>query len=215
MKIWLALALWLPTAVLAAPLSLDDQIGQMLMVGFRGTTIGNSTEVVRDILQYHVGGILIFDTDVQLHAQRNVVNPTQLKELIAALQSLSPTPLLVSADQEGGAVTKLKEKYGFHPSQSAQSLGDRNDLSYTAQAASVLAGDLASVAINLNLAPVVDLNINPLNPILGKIGRCFSADPEIVTNQARAFIDSHHRLAILTTLKHFPGHGSATADSHL
>lgn len=74
---------------------------------------------------------------------------------------------------------------------------------------------LASVGVNLNLAPVVDLNVNPDNPVIGALGRSFSADPAVVTRQALAFIDAMHADGILCTLKHFPGHGSSTADSHL
>ena len=74
---------------------------------------------------------------------------------------------------------------------------------------------LAAAGVNLNLAPVVDMNVNPANPVIGALGRSFSADPDVVTRQAMGFIDAHHERGVLCTLKHFPGHGSSTADSHL
>src|SRR6185437_7881207 len=177
-------------------------------------TIAEAADFARDIRQYHIGSIIIFDHDVQLDSPRNVVNPSQLRDLIAGLQAVSPTRLLVAADQEGGQVAKLKEKYGFHKSESPQALGERDDVDYTRAAALVMAGDLKSVGINLNLAPVVDVAVNPQGPI-ARQGRSFSADPDVVIRHARAFVDAHRELGILTTLKHFPGHGSSLADSHV
>src|SRR5205823_7442335 len=79
----------------------------------------------------------------------------------------------------------------------------------------VIAQTLAPLGINMNLAPVVDLNINPDNPVIGRSERSFSADPEITRRHALEFIRAHHRPGVLCTLKHFPGHGSSTGDSHL
>jgi beta-N-acetylhexosaminidase len=77
-----------------------------------------------------------------------------------------------------------------------------------------LAATLAQVGVNLNLAPVVDLDVNPEGPAIGAAGRSFSPDPAVVVAHARAFVEAHRRQGVLTTLKHFPGHGSAAADSH-
>lgn len=77
-----------------------------------------------------------------------------------------------------------------------------------------LAATLADLGIGLNMAPVVDLCSNPDNPVIAKYERCFSADPNQVSAQAAAYIDAHHQLGVLTTLKHFPGHGSSRSDSH-
>jgi len=88
-------------------------------------------------------------------------------------------------------------------------------VTFTRQAGERIAQTLASVGVNLNLAPVVDLNVNPTNPIIGALGRSFSADPSVVTTQAEAFVEGHRSVGVRTTLKHFPGHGSSTADSHL
>jgi len=198
-----------------SPVPLDVKIGQMLLVGFRGLEVDANHPIVQDIRQRHLGGVVLFDYDVQT-AQfvRNIASPAQLKTLIAALQSFAATPLLVTMDQEGGEVTRLRESYGFPPTLSHQALGQRNDLKVTREESGKMAHTLAEMGVNLNLAPVVDLNINPNSPAIGAHERSFSADPQIVTQQALAFIAAHHEQGVLCTLKHFPGHGSATQDTH-
>ena len=196
--------------------SLRDQIGQMLLVGFRGLTVEEAGEVATDIQDRNLGGILLFDTDQPMHsAVRNVESPAQLTALIGGLQSLAETPLLVAIDEEGGLVARLDQRHGFPPTISAADLGARGEVLFTRQAGEEIARTLSSVGVNLNLAPVVDLDVNPSNPIIGSLGRSFSADPAVVTSQAEAFIEGHRRVGVRTTLKHFPGHGSSTGDTHL
>jgi beta-N-acetylhexosaminidase len=122
---------------------------------------------------------------------------------------------LVAIDQEGGQICRLKETFGFPATVSAQHLGRLNDLALTHEQATTIAKTLAQLGINLNLAPAVDLNTNPDNPTIGHRERSFSADPEVVTGHALEFIKAHHSQGVLCTLKHFPGHGSSTTDSHL
>ncbi len=194
---------------------LDFKIGQMLMIGFRGFDLNNNP-IVQELRDLHIGAVVLFDYDVPTQkSERNIQSPQQLRALTEALQKTAPTRLLIAIDQEGGRVARLKERYGFPPSVSPQALGAQNDLAQTRNAAETTAQTLAAHGINLNLAPAVDLNINPENPIIGKIERSFSADPTIVTNHARAVIEAHHQFGVLTTLKHFPGHGSSKDDSHL
>jgi beta-N-acetylhexosaminidase len=199
----------------AAP-SLRDKIGQMLLVGFRGLTVEEGTSIVADIRDSALGGVLLFDYDTPTATPvRNVASPLQLTALVAGLQAAAPTPLIVAIDEEGGLVARLDQRHGFPSTVSAQAMGARNDPAYTRQQAGAMANTLRSVGINLNLAPVVDLNVNPSNPIIGSLGRSFSADPAIVTEQATAFIEAEHALGVKCTLKHFPGHGSSTGDTHL
>jgi beta-N-acetylhexosaminidase len=196
--------------------SLRDRIAQMLLVGFRGLTVEEAGEIVADIEDRNLGGILLFDTDQPTHsAVRNVESPAQLTALVAGLQSLARMPLMVAIDEEGGLVARLDERHGFPPTISAADLGARGDVAFTRQAGEQIAETLDSVGVNLNLAPVVDLNVNPTNPIVGSLGRSFSADPAVVTAQAEAFIEGHRAEGVRTTLKHFPGHGSSTGDTHL
>ncbi len=196
--------------------SLRDRIGQMLLVGFRGLTVEAAGEIGSDIQDRNLGGVVLFDTDQPTHSKvRNVESPAQLTALISGLQSLATTPLLVAIDEEGGLVARLDQRHGFPPTISAADLGARGDVAFTQAAGTKIAQTLASVGVNLNLAPVVDLNVNPTNPIIGSLGRSFSADPAVVTSQAEAFIEGHRSVGVLTTLKHFPGHGSSTGDTHL
>lgn len=188
----------------------------MLLVGFRGLTVDEAGEVVADIGERNLGGILLFDVDQPTgSAVRNIQSPTQLTALVGGLQALAPTPLLVAIDEEGGLVARLNERHGFPPTISAAELGADPDLSVTQHAGRQIAETLASVGVNLNLAPVVDVNVNPPNPIIGALGRSFSADPSSVTAHAESFVQGHREVGVRTTLKHFPGHGSSTGDTHL
>jgi beta-N-acetylhexosaminidase len=205
-----------PTPTPTSGPSLREKIGQMLLVGFRGLTVQESASIVADIRDHNLGGVVLFDFDTPTSTPvRNVASPEQLTALVSGLQAAAATPLIVAIDEEGGKVARLDQRHGFPPTVSAQAMGVRNDLAYTRQHAGAMADTLRSVGVNLNLAPVVDLNVNPTNPIIGSLGRSFSADPTVVVEQAGAFIDAHHDAGIACTLKHFPGHGSSTGDTHL
>ncbi|MHB1290204.1 glycoside hydrolase family 3 protein, partial [Georgenia sp.] len=106
-------------------------------------------------------------------------------------------------------------RHGFPATRSAAELGAAGDPAATREAAYQLARTLTPAGINFNLAPVVDVDVNPTNPIIGALGRAFSADPEVVAEQAAAYVLGHRDAGVLTSLKHFPGHGSSSADSHL
>lgn len=195
---------------------LDVKIGQMLKIGFRGTEIADTNHIVRDIEKYHLGGVVLFDYDVPRDtAYRNVKSPEQLKKLVDDLKRLAEIPLLVSIDQEGGRVARLKPKYGFPETVSAQYLGELDNPDSTRYYARKTAQTLSELGINVNLAPVVDVNVNPNNPIIGGIERSFSADPQKVAEHAAIYIKALHEENILMVLKHFPGHGSSEEDSHL
>jgi beta-N-acetylhexosaminidase len=157
--------------------------------------------------------VILFDRNVDGTVQ-NVVSPDQLRRLVNDLQQLAPLPLLVGIDQEGGRVCRLKERDGFAPCVSAASLGGESP-AVVAEHAEALAAMLAHCGVNLNFAPVVDLDLNPANPIIGRYRRSFGTDPATVVACARAFVEAHHRFGVGCCLKHFPGHGSAGGDSHL
>jgi len=198
------------------PPPLRQRIGQMVIAGFRGLDAGPERVIARDIAERHLGGGVLFDRDIPGDSpSRNVESPEPLRALTAQLQSYAESPLLIAVDQEGGLVARLDENHGFPATRSAAELGAIDDVEVTAAAAGAMAGTLAEAGINLNFAPVVDLNRNPANPVIGALGRSFSADPDVVTRHARAFIEAHRARGVLTTLKHFPGHGSSRGDSHL
>jgi beta-N-acetylhexosaminidase len=196
------------------PPSLDAKLGAMIMAGFTGQAASPGDQVGIDVQQRHLGGVALFDYEVN-GVPRNISSPSQLQTLDSQLQGLDPAALMIGTDEEGGAVARLDETHGFPPTVSAQYLGNINNPDVTYQYAAQMAQTLRAAGLNINFAPDADLNVNPNNPIIGALGRSFSADPNIVTSMAEAFIRAHHDNGMLTTLKHFPGHGSSTMDSHL
>lgn len=191
-------------------------IGQMLMIGFRGLTLSQQEPIYAEIQSGRCGNVVLFSYDVPNDSPvRNIESTQQLTALNRSLQQLAPGRLLIAADQEGGLVARLRPSNGFPATLSHEELAALNDLGQTRSRAADMASTLLANGINLNLAPVVDVNVNPENPVIGGIERSFSADPEVVARQAAAFIDGHHDRGVLTTLKHFPGHGSSEDDSHL
>ena len=197
-----------------AGLTPEQQVGQMLMVGFRGLELDDATaQMLRDI---RPGGVILFDRDGPSGGAipRNIAAPEQLRALTARLQDTAAIPYFIAIDAEGGYVNRLKEKYGFAVKvATARTLGSQPPAA-TASIASRLAQQLADLGINWNLAPVVDVDIDPDSPAIGKWERAFSADPAVVTAHAEAFIAAHRERGVITALKHFPGHGSAGGDTH-
>ena len=208
--------LCMPAHASRRPDSLSVKIGQMLMIGFRGLTIAEAPQIVADIRERHIGGVVLFDYDVPSHTPlRNISSPDQLARLTLELQKTTKIPLLIAIDQEGGKVNRLKPARGFPPSTSAEYLGKLNNPDSTRAAALQCARTLKAMHINFNLAPVADLNVNPDNPVIGKIGRSFSADPAAVINNISVICRADREEGIIPALKHFPGHGSSTTDTHL
>jgi beta-N-acetylhexosaminidase len=197
------------------PVSLDFKIGQMLLCGFRGPTMAVDDPVGRELSEGRLGNIVLFEKNPAGPSLGNVYSPGQVAELSGQIKGLARMRPLVALDQEGGLVARLNPSRGFPSSRPAQELGASNDPGLTHRHAVAIAAVLKSAGVNLNLAPVVDLNINRRNPVIGGLGRSFSHDPEVVTKHALAFIQAHHESGILCTLKHFPGHGSSAEDSHL
>lgn len=195
---------------------LDKQIAQMLLVGFRGTEIDETNHIVRDIEQYDLGGVILYEKDGPTQSRpRNISSPDQVKKLVTDLKSLSNSKLIVAIDEEGGAVDRLKSTYGFPVTVSAQYLGEINNEDSTSYYAASIASTLRDMGINLNFAPVLDLNVNPESPAIGALGRSFSPNWDDVVKHSGIFIQQHDIFGVLTCCKHFPGHGSATSDSHL
>jgi beta-N-acetylhexosaminidase len=197
-------------------IELKEKIGQMIMVGFRGTQFSPDSDIAKAIDNQKIGGVILFDYDVFLKSpSRNIVSPKQVKKLIADLQKRSKTPLLVGVDAEGGKVNRLKKENGFSTISSAAFMGRDATLKTTKKESTVLAEELSQLGFNIDFAPVVDVNINPKNPIIGALDRSFSSDPEKVFLHAREFMKNLISYHIIPVVKHFPGHGSSTADSHL
>jgi beta-N-acetylhexosaminidase len=202
-----------PTPSPAAGLTLREKIARMVVTGFRGLTVDEAPWIAEAIRIQGLGGVILFAQDEQTGNLRNVQSPAQVTELTGELRALAPDrQLIVAIDQEGGVVTRLSPDHGFPPVLSEAAIGADGRDAVRAWADG-LAATLASVGINLNLAPVVDLDVNPDNPAIGLLGRAFSADPAVVARDAAIEIRAHHRRGVRTALKHFPGLGSASVNT--
>jgi beta-N-acetylhexosaminidase len=190
---------------------LERMAGQMVLVGFRGTSINDADvkQLLAEMKAGRLGGVMYLKTNVKSLAAVEKMNQ-------AFLGTGSELPPFISLDQEGGAVQRLGPDVGIGPIPSADTVA-KTFASSPAGARLLYQGvahDLADAGFNLNFGPVVDLNINPKNPIIARYGRSFGKDPDVVEAFAEAFVAGHHAENVLTALKHFPGHGSSTGDSH-
>ena len=180
-------------------MSLRKKVGQLMMIGFEGVKIDSDTEAfLRDC---HIGGVILF--------ARNVESLDQIRRLTTKIRCIAKEPMLIAADQEGGVVVRFLEATVFPGNMALGAIGDPK----TAESVgSAIGEELSYLGINLNLAPVLDINNNPQNPGIGV--RSFSDQPELVAKLGRAFIEGHQRWA-WACAKHFPGKGDITLDSHL
>lgn len=206
---YLFIALFFGRSIPSFADSLDIKIGQMLMVGMSGNTVHSESPILQDIKKGIVGGIVLFE--LNLNPSNTKKN---LKQLTQDLQNAAAIPLLITIDQEGGQVNRLKTKYGYPAMPSAKSIGNKNNDAMTHAWSATIANALMESGITVNYAPVLDMH-NPKCPVLGKRERCFSANPNDITKHASILIEEHHNLGIKTALKHFPGHGSSLSDTHL
>lgn len=196
--------------------NLDEMIGQMIMIGFRGLYVNSLSQVIQDIKAERIGGVILFNKDIILRSNiRNIKSKDQVINLIKTLKKYSKYPLLVAVDQEGGIVNRLNEIKGFGNTVSQKYLGLINDEKTTRVNARKTASLLDELGFNINFSPVVDIDINKDNPIIGKKERSFSGDPVVVTNQAKWVLEEYLKYNIYGAIKHFPGHGSSCGDSHL
>jgi beta-N-acetylhexosaminidase len=191
---------------LKAPSSLNEQIGQMMVSGFHGTSLDSQTEDL--IVNHHVGGLILFE--------RNFENPEQLTRLISDLQKLALStppfiPLFISVDQEGGRVSRLQPHFTRFPTPGC--LGKARSESLARRFGLALGREMRAVGINMDYAPVLDVNTNPKNPIIGT--RAFSNTPEWAARLGVGFLNGFREAGVIAVGKHFPGHGDTSQDSHL
>lgn len=181
--------------------SLEEKVGQLMIVHFHGEE--SNGEALRLLNEAHVSGFILYNWSNGLHS------PEQVRRLTASLQKSNPSslPLLIGVDQEGGRVSRLKEGFTIHPSQE-----DSFQNNQVYEDTLLLAKELKAVGINLNFAPVVDVNSNPQNPVIGN--RSYSGDPKNVVKAGNEALKAYRDIGILATLKHFPGHGDTKSDSH-
>jgi len=196
--------------------SLEKLSGSMLMVGFHGTSATAQSQICKDIKRYNLAGVILFDYNpVNKNKPKNIASKEQLKRLTKELQACSRDgKLLISVDQEGGRVQRLKSKYGFKGNFPKASDISKYDDSRVTKIYQSMGAELKVVGINYDLAPVVDLAINKNNHVIYGLGRSYGSDPRSVAHYASLFIESMHKHDVVTSLKHFPGHGSSIGDTH-
>ena len=209
---WLFVSVVVFAPVLAQPSSdsLDFMIGQMIMIGLEERqSIREGDSLLTAIRDGKVGGVIYFEKNL---TKTNTAE--NLKKLNSTLDAAAPLPLWIAIDEEGGRVNRLKPRYGFVATKSAQELGKAGGPDSTYAQAKRMALQLKELGFNLNFAPSVDVAVNPENPVIVKLGRSFSSDPDSVAMHGAAFVRAHQEEGIVTSIKHFPGHGSSTKDTH-
>lgn len=179
------------------------QPGQLLYLGFEGLSLPKPVE--RWIATGRVGGVILF--------ARNLRDPHQVRRLVREIRLAGPegAPVQVAIDQEGGRVQRLRKPWTEWPPMRV--LGTRHELEATAAVAQAIARELVDLGIGLDFAPVVDVDTNPDNPIIGD--RSFARDADRVAAHGRAFIEALQAAGVAACAKHFPGHGDTLLDSHL
>jgi beta-N-acetylhexosaminidase len=180
-------------------MTLEEKVGQMIMAGFAGTDVSRVRTLIED---YRIGGVILFG--------RNARHPFHVAELTAELQSISKTPLFIATDQEGGRVQRLQEGFTQFPPFNQLGLSDSDDLAY--QYGRVFARELSAVGLNMNMAPVLDVNTNPQNPVIGDRALC--SDFRRVARLGSQIIRGLQDNGVMAVGKHFPGHGDTAEDSH-
>ncbi len=180
-------------------------VGQLLVVGFPGATEEPPEAIAEALESGQIGGVILF--------RRNVDTVEQVCALNARIHQIAadaPEAPFVAVDQEGGRVVRLKDP--LTPIPPMRAVGDMADQRLTADVSEVIATEVGALGFNLNFAPVLDVDTNPLNPIIGD--RAFGSDPETVSRAAGAFLLGHHTAGVIPCGKHFPGHGDTLLDSH-
>ncbi len=185
-------------------LTLDEKIGQLIVFGFDALDVNE--HAIKLIKEYKVGNVILF--------ARNIKTPEQLFKLNQNLQKLAiktlGIPLIISIDQEGGMVTRIKNGGTYFPG--AMTLSASNNLENSYLSGKHMGQQLKALGINMNLAPVLDINNNPYNPVIGV--RSYSDNKDRVSAYGLEFIKGMQE-SVIATAKHFPGHGDTKVDSHL
>lgn len=200
------------------PLTLAQKVGQMVMMGVDGTTVDDPgvREALAQVRAGQLGGVILY--------RYNITGPAQVTALNAALAQANPLPwpLLLALDQEGGLVQRLTAAKGFADTPSHEEVAATQTPEQARQSYTSMARMVADVGFNFNFGPVVDLRGDPadpehkaVSPVIGQLKRSFSDDPARVVSYASQFILAHRDAGVLTSLKHYPGHGLATGDTHL
>ncbi|TDD15940.1 beta-N-acetylhexosaminidase [Nonomuraea diastatica] len=202
-----------PVESALAEMSVAEKVGQLFMPVLYGTSASSESgenqarygaqTPAKVIRKYHLGGVILFPQNVR--SARQVVGLTNGMQRAA-----KGVPLLVATDQENGLVARMSALMTDFPG--AGEIGAKNDLSLSRAVAAATGRELRSLGVNLDFAPVADVNVNPANPVIGR--RAFGDDPKKVAKMVSAAVKGFDDAKIAATVKHFPGHGDTTVDSH-
>lgn len=208
-KTFLAMALTLSAAPAFAQ-SLEEMAGQMIVVGFGGDDVSDASvkNLTAEIATSGIGGVMYLKVNVKSRAAVVEMNEAFLA---AAPNGLRP---FITLDQEGGLVERLTKAVGFTEIPDAATVARTTPVTEVRPLYNKQANAIAEWGFSVNFAPVVDLDRNPENKVIGKNGRAFGKGANTVTVYAEQVIAAHHQFGLLTSIKHFPGHGSSTSDSH-
>lgn len=190
----------------ASEVSLRQMAAQMIMVGFNGASAKEASvrAMLSDAGYGRFGGVILLG--------RNIQNKAQLSALTSAIKSKQPK-ILIAIDEEGGQISRLKDASFGANYPSALDVATSLDIAQTGELYANMAKNLRECGVNLNFAPVIDLH-DDASPIIGAKERAFSPNASKVTFYAGIFVDAFKKERVITTLKHFPGHGSSAQDSH-
>lgn len=206
-RLILLLLVFTRTVSAQTPDLLDIKIGQMIMIGIPKAELDEN--VLEEVKHGKVGSLIFFEKNIP-----NKPNAfASVKSLTWTYQKAASIPLFICIDQEGGKVNRLKEKYGFTRSVSAAMLGKSKSLDSVRFYAEATAATLAGLGFNVNFAPCVDLAITQ-NTVIYKPERSYSSNEDTVAMMAAEVVKQHRKFGVITSLKHFPGHGSSKEDTH-
>lgn len=185
-------------------MSLDEKLGQMIMVGLNGYVVDNAA---RQMLEsYHVGGFILYGSNVESQEQL-----LALTNSLKSINSASKLPLLISVDEEGGRISRMPKELKDIPTN--KEIGKINNEEFSYKIGGLLAAEVKAFGFNMDFAPVLDINSNPKNPVIGD--RAFGADERVVSNLGVQTMKGIEASGVIPVVKHFPGHGDTSVDSHV
>ncbi len=199
-------AMALPAGALAE-VGIEQMAGQMIVVGFAGNSVAETAALRAEIAAGELGGIMYLKTNIS-----DLDTVKAMNEAFLAANSVLPP--FITIDQEGGLVERLTKDVGFRETASAADIAASMDDFDAGKEYRRMAKDLAELGFNVNFGPVADMDVNPNNPVIARFGRSYGSNAIKVMAYNSAFMNAHHAEGVLTALKHFPGHGSSTTDSH-
>jgi len=203
-------------------MTLEEKIGQLFIIRPDDLELNLTSEQINDstnngaveldtniqetLKKYPIGGVSLFG--------KNILNPTQLTTFISDMQKQSTIPLFVSIDEEGGTVSRIAKSPNFDVPkfESMQKIGETKNVAKAKDVGFTIGSYLKSYGVNLDFAPVADINTNPKNIVIGN--RSFGNDPDLVSKMVFAEISGLHEAGIMSCVKHFPGHGDTKGDTH-